>query len=333
MPRFSIIAPIYNLSDCLSEMLASVIEQDYVDWELICVDDGSTDDSGTILDEYAAKDRRIVPVHVANGGVSKARNIGIEYAKGDWLMFLDGDDILHSLALKVISEAISRHGDCDIVRFEKQSFFSGACHWSEKTSLCADETIIDLETSIPNSLFPAYMWQYCYLRTRYDDMRFNVEIKYNMGEDDVFLLQALDRARKCCIIDAILYGYRQRSLSAMHLFKTPLKWKYDLMHYIKVFEVIETSTKIYDRGIIKEQTLRLTESMSNVLKSMDDSARSEHWQNLLNAYDRMRVFKKISWWNRFVLSTVSFTKSKFVFMLLCSFPYWLKRKGLHRRSK
>ena len=119
----------------------------------------------------------------------------------------------------------------------------------------------------------------------------------------------------------------------MHLFKTPLKWKYDLMHYIKVFEVIETSTKIYDRGIIKEQTLRLTESMSNVLKSMDDSARSEHWQNLLNAYDRMRVFKKISWWNRFVLSTVSFTKSKFVFMLLCSFPYWLKRKGLHRRSK
>ena len=330
MPRFSIIAPIYNLSDCLSEMLASVIGQDYVDWELICVDDGSTDDSGMILDEYAAKDRRIVPVHVANGGVSRARNIGIEHAKGDWIMFLDGDDVLHPMALKVLSEGILKHADCDIVRFEKQSFSSGTCHWNDKTLLCANETIIDLKTTIPNSLFPAYMWQYCYLRTRYGDMRFDVEIKYNMGEDDVFLIQALDRAVKCCIVDAVLYGYRQRGNSAMHCKKTCLKWKYDLVHYLSVFETVEKSTKKYSRGLIKEQGLCITEGMHAVLMGMDDIERKEHWGNLIEFYKRRKKFKKNTFWCRFVILVLSFTKSKMVFALLCAMPYWLKKQGLHR---
>lgn len=93
-PFFSIIIPVYNVAPYLRECLDSVLAQTFTDWEAICVDDGSTDESGAILDEYAAKDKRFRVIHKTNGGVSSARNTGLDAARGDWIGFLDADDIL-----------------------------------------------------------------------------------------------------------------------------------------------------------------------------------------------------------------------------------------------
>ena len=89
---FSIVIPVYNVAPYLRECLDSLLAQTCADWEAVCVDDGSTDSSGAILDEYAAKDSRFVVVHQENRGVSAARNKGLDIAKGEWLVFLDGDD-------------------------------------------------------------------------------------------------------------------------------------------------------------------------------------------------------------------------------------------------
>ena len=94
MPFFSIIIPAYNVAPYLRECLNSVLAQTFTDWEAICVDDGSTDGSGTILDEYAAKDSRFRVFHQSNAGVSAARNKALDEAHGEWFLFLDGDDIL-----------------------------------------------------------------------------------------------------------------------------------------------------------------------------------------------------------------------------------------------
>ena len=90
--KVSVIVPVYNVSRFLPECIESVINQTYGDFELILVDDGSTDGSGIICDNYASKDNRIIVLHKTNGGLTSARNAGLSTASGEWIMHLDGDD-------------------------------------------------------------------------------------------------------------------------------------------------------------------------------------------------------------------------------------------------
>ncbi len=94
MPAISIIVPVYNVEQYLPRCLDSIIVQSFPDWECVLIDDGSKDDSGTICDEYAEKDKRFKVFHKENGGVSTARNVGIEKSKGEWITFVDADDYI-----------------------------------------------------------------------------------------------------------------------------------------------------------------------------------------------------------------------------------------------
>ncbi|MBQ8124295.1 MAG: glycosyltransferase [Kiritimatiellae bacterium] len=113
-PFFSIIIPVYNVAPYLRECLDSVLAQTFTDWEAICVDDGSTDGSGAILDEYAAKDRRYKVIHQKNAGVSVTRNIALDVANGAWVGFLDADDVVEMDWLKTI--ALSIEPEIDWIR-------------------------------------------------------------------------------------------------------------------------------------------------------------------------------------------------------------------------
>lgn len=113
--KFSIIVPVCNVAPYLRECLDSVLAQTFPDWECICVDDGSTDGSGAILDGYAAKDARFNVVHQANRGVSAARNSGLGLAKGDWVTFLDGDDFYRAGWLEEASAIIDEE-DPDLLK-------------------------------------------------------------------------------------------------------------------------------------------------------------------------------------------------------------------------
>ncbi|MYQ97215.1 glycosyltransferase family 2 protein, partial [Streptomyces sp. SID6139] len=104
MPRFSVIVPAYQVQAYLSECLDSVLSQSYPDLEVIAVDDGSPDACGEIIDEYAARDPRVKPLHLAeNRGLGRARNAGIAQAGGEYLIFLDSDDTLTPGALAAIA--------------------------------------------------------------------------------------------------------------------------------------------------------------------------------------------------------------------------------------
>ena len=91
-PKISIIVPVYNVEKYIRRCLDSIAAQTFTDWECICVDDGTPDASGKICDEYAQKDSRFVVIHKENGGVSSARNVGLDVAKGEWITFCDSDD-------------------------------------------------------------------------------------------------------------------------------------------------------------------------------------------------------------------------------------------------
>ena len=120
-PTFSIIIPVYNVAAYLRECLDSVLAQTFGDWEAVCVDDGSTDGSGAILDEYAAKDVRFKVVHQANAGVSAARNSGMANASGEYITYLDGDDAYDRAWLAEASNVIAETG-ADIVRMRYTDF-------------------------------------------------------------------------------------------------------------------------------------------------------------------------------------------------------------------
>lgn len=106
---FSVIVPVYNVAEWLVECIESILKQTYSDYELILVDDGSTDESGKLCDEYAGKYSRIRVIHKKNGGLSEARNFGEEVAKGEYLLFVDSDDYIAEWALKKAAENIEKY--------------------------------------------------------------------------------------------------------------------------------------------------------------------------------------------------------------------------------
>lgn len=117
MVKFSIIVPVYNVEKYLEQCVKSVIGQKFTDWELLLVDDGSTDASANICDDFAETDKRIIVVHKENGGASEARNCGLDKACGEFVLFLDSDDYWNNPnALSEINEQIELN-DSDVVIF------------------------------------------------------------------------------------------------------------------------------------------------------------------------------------------------------------------------
>lgn len=118
----SVIVPVYNVENYIRRCVESVLSQSYSDWELLLIDDGSTDLSGNICGEYAAKDSRIICIHKENGGQSSARNVGLKEAKGNYIAFLDSDDWLSESFLQVcLNEMLDN--DADIVTANYYMFF------------------------------------------------------------------------------------------------------------------------------------------------------------------------------------------------------------------
>lgn len=121
MPKVSIIVPVYNVEKYLLHCVESILSQTYVDWELLLIDDGSPDGSGSLCDEYASKDSRIRVLHKKNGGVSSARNLGLENATGEWITFVDADDWISPQTLETCSSYFSKY---DVVRFSMKIVYS-----------------------------------------------------------------------------------------------------------------------------------------------------------------------------------------------------------------
>ncbi|MFB7032881.1 glycosyltransferase family 2 protein, partial [Streptomyces sp. NPDC056295] len=115
-PRISLVVPVYRVQGYLRACLDSILEQSFTDFEIIAVDDHSPDSCGRILDEYAARDSRVRPVHLdENRGIGKARDLGVQRASGDYLFFLDSDDTLAEGALQAVADRLERVGDPDIL--------------------------------------------------------------------------------------------------------------------------------------------------------------------------------------------------------------------------
>ena len=208
MPKFSLIIPVYNVEIYLPKCLDSILCQPVDDWEAIVIDDGSTDRSGSIADEYAAKDCRITVIHQANQGVSVARNVGLEKAEGQWIWFIDSDDYIVENALDVLYAAIEEK-DCDTLFFGLRHQY-GARY---------EENLFDCIDGIEKDAFLEKI--YCYTNPamlftneiiRQHNIRFTTGVQ--MAEDLEFQYKYLCYSCKLVSIAECMYVYQHRENSA-----------------------------------------------------------------------------------------------------------------------
>ena len=147
--KVSIVIPVYNKAEYICDCLESILQQDFEDFEILVVDDGSTDDSGRICDEEAAQDSRIRVIHTENGGVTAARRKGVEQAVGEYIMFVDADDRLLSDAISKLYNAITESGAGEVIGTYKDQF--GNCYDSGWRGFVPCEPLIRNLLSIKNS--------------------------------------------------------------------------------------------------------------------------------------------------------------------------------------
>ncbi len=201
--------PVYKSESYLNRCIDSILAQTYTDWELLLIDDGSPDGSGAICDEYAIKDNRIRVFHKGNGGVSSARNLGIDNVKGEYVTFVDSDDALYSSTLEVLLSTIERNCVDFVQCAFNREYIEGQNNGKDSDRLPADEYIKNgfLGTHVWGSIFKANI-----IKGR--NLRFITNVK--LGEDQIFVLDYLFYAQHACYICDALYYYRDNRDSAIH---------------------------------------------------------------------------------------------------------------------
>lgn len=222
MPKVSVIVPIYKVEAYLRECVDSVLAQTYQDYELILVDDGSPDNSGRICDEYAEKDSRIRVIHKKNGGLSDARNAGLDAAAGKYVYFLDGDDAVASNLLETIVPLMDQ--GCELVSFQLHAFYDDGtvfAPWHRKYGDFVLDSDEKRKAFFHKTLIQAQIgweaWSRIFVREIIE--RYGIRFADNrkiFAEDVCFSLCYCAHIKKIRSIDACLYHYRQRPESILH---------------------------------------------------------------------------------------------------------------------
>lgn len=243
-PLVSVIVPVYNVETYLRKCVDSIISQSYTNIEIVLVDDGSTDSSKNICDEYAKKDSRVRPVHKENGGLTSARKAGIESSTGEYVMIVDGDDWIDTQTVQCLVNELQRMPDLGVVLFPytkeyanrsvercffpENQFFENADHVKQKVYRRLFG-LTNAELSHPESLEylvtcvgKLYRREYA-LQAKFVDTK-----DVGSGEDCIFNLYALRDCEKAVYLNQPFYHYRKTegSLSQNYRPKFSIQWRY-----------------------------------------------------------------------------------------------------------
>lgn len=216
MELISIVVPVYNIAEYLSECIESIMSQTYRNIEIIIVDDGSTDGTSELCDELSLQDSRIVVIHQTNGGVSSARNCGIDTARGQYITFIDGDDWVEKNYIEVLYNSIKK-GDADI---SAVGFIYQYPNGEEKILNITEKSVLIRATEALNQVCdPIRPWvgYACGKLVRKDilknnGIRFDTSVK--ICEDSLFWCTVFEQSETVVKNKEAMYNYRIRETSA-----------------------------------------------------------------------------------------------------------------------
>ncbi|MBQ4385143.1 MAG: glycosyltransferase family 2 protein [Kiritimatiellae bacterium] len=324
---FSIIIPCYKVEEYIGECLDSVLAQDFADWEAICVDDGSPDRTGVILDEYASRDSRINVIHQKNGGLSAARNAALKVAQGEWLYYLDSDDLMPPDMLVKVNHDVATHPCADMVWGKLSKFMDGLePEWNSGSRPAVE---IDVSDTFFFRHFSTYFPTFLFKRSVFGDIPFVGE---SWCEERPYMAKCLARAKTMVEIDYSTYGFRERAGSITH---TRMQLKH-CTGYLdatrEMLKILTASGKHIEPALMR---ILLTDWMEwtprNIVIRLDAKNRSAAWRYWFNSLKEIQQYgHAMTAWRRFTAIVCRVLPLRFVAMVLCYLPDYIKRKGLHR---
>lgn len=266
MSKISVIVPVYNVENYISKCLDSILAQTHSDLEIICVNDGSTDGSGRVLDEYALCDSRVKVYHKENGGVSSARNLALLNATGEYIGFVDSDDYIssdmYSSLLSAIEEKNADIAECSIAYVSEEGDVKNGVtrsySFDNQRDLLKAFFLKDIGIINCTKLFRADICT---------DLKFDET--YAIGEDSLFLYQCLKNAKKIVGIDKVGYYYLQRGDSVMHNVIDEKR--------LKLFEIVDSWLEENKRdkelyaAVVKRDAVLSVFIMESALKNKDEN--------------------------------------------------------------
>lgn len=288
-PLISVIVPVYNVNEYLDRCVKSIKNQTYENLEIVLVDDGSTDGSGDLCDELSYSDERISVIHKFNGGLSDARNVGIEFASGDYLVFVDSDDWL-DLDMIDLLYRVHKRTDADIVECSYRNVYAD-CIKEEtecKGEIIEGDSVFALEGMLDWKYFKPVAWNKLYKRSVIEDVRYPVG---KIHEDEFTTYKYIYNAKKLAYIDISKYnydrtrinsitgeGFREANLDACWAFRERIDFFVDnhidslvtKMSNIYCWQVLYCAYQCYKGNIKGEKVSSLVELACNDIEYIEE---------------------------------------------------------------
>lgn len=265
----SIIVPVYNVGKYLDECLQTMVKQSYKNIEIILVDDGSTDNSGEILDQWQKRDSRVKVFHQENKGVSSARNLGLDKAQGDYICFADGDDYLMEDYVEYLLDMILKHdADISLTKYTFTNYLKNQVEEDPQVVCTPEQTCIDLLSyNIPIGVY-CKMFKSSFLK---DNIRFIPDIY--IGEGFNFNMMAFQRASKIVVGKRRVYFYRRNNPNSATTKFSIDKW----VNGLRAIEIIKENMIIHTPAMDTAWTYANWHTHADVLNFMlMASAEREH---------------------------------------------------------
>lgn len=242
-PIISIIVPVYNVEKYLRECLDSISCQTCTDWECLLIDDGSPDNSGAICDEYAVKDSRFKVFHKPNGGVSSARNLGLDMASGEWVTFIDSDDFISPTFLEGLYAPIAKGERLDLVH-------GGCTNWKDGKPSRINQFYEDYIGDEPDYVFEKFrgltvskLFRLENVNHWFDGLPLRFDEKMKIAEDMAFTLDYLLTVKRYAFVSEVGYYYRIDNMDSATKSKSIVPYDNELHSFKHLFKSTDSFIK------------------------------------------------------------------------------------------
>lgn len=296
MSKISVLIPVYNASEFLDESISSILNQTFTDIELICVNDGSTDNSLEILQNFAKDDLRVIVIDKENGGCGSARNRALQEANGDYIYFFDPDDLVEENALELAYNSAVKN-DSDLVVFKANVFDKNGIsndqiffYYNEtlKEAQFDDLTFNDIKRYVLKGGYAP--WSKLYKKEfldSYDDFKFDLGLAF----DDVpFHVKSMTRAKRISFINEFLYHYRVDNVNSVNSTSSN---GFDIFKIIGIVENIIRDEGLFDELINEFYTFKLYHILNYII-STDSQRYFEMAQEEFRNTDKKYIEKDIN---------------------------------------
>lgn len=296
-PKISVIVPVYNVEKYLHRCIDSILSQTFKDFELLLIDDGSPDNCGKICDEYAQQDNRVRVFHKPNGGVSSARNLGLDNARGEWIAFVDSDDYVE---VDYLDELVSysRRYDVDYVLTLNtiKEYTNDSC--------------LILQPSNYSDLFSLYRilkygspWAKLFKNELIKSLNLRFNTNIHMGEDAMFGLHYLMGTKNIAIIQSNRYIYDQSRPDSLtkitNSYDSELLAKLELDRIVQLLNEKYTLNTVAQHELEKLQVWYLERTLNSIMKESKRSLRIGWLRNI--DFSLYYIYKKPYSWKEWIL--------------------------------